>query len=163
LALTGLYFLSVTETLTINKGDVFVFVSAFFWAFHVLAISHFAPKVNVILLSFLQFAVCAVLSMLSAMFFEEYSMHDIYLAAIPILYGGLLAVGVAFTLQIYAQKVAPPSHAAIILSLEAFFAALGGWLILNEELSSRKIIGCLLMLAGVIFSQLNAKKNKVPD
>lgn len=158
LAISGLYFLSITYSFTIAKGDFLVLISAFFWAIHVLAISHFAPKANVFVLSFLQFAVCSVLSLLTAIIFEEFNFQNIVSAWIPILYGGIMAVGIAFTLQVYAQKSAPPSHAAIILSLESLFAVIGGWMILNEELNSRKAVGCLLMLSGIIVSQIKIKK-----
>lgn len=154
LALAGLYFLSVKGTLTVQLGDGLVLLSALFWAIHVLAISYFAPKNNVLTLSAVQFSVCSVLSLAVAFIFESFTLYEIYQASIPILYGGLMSVGVAYTIQVYAQKSAPPSHAAIILSLESLFAALGGWLILNEQMDSIKIFGCFLMLAGVIISQV---------
>jgi drug/metabolite transporter (DMT)-like permease len=159
LALGGLYFLSIKGTPSIQFGDGLVLLSALFWAFHVLAISYFAPKNNVLTLSAVQFAICSILSLSVAFIFENFTFHEIYQASIPILYGGLMSVGVAYTIQVYAQKSAPPSHAAIILSLESLFAALGGWLILNEEMDSFKILGCLLMLTGVIISQIKFAKN----
>jgi len=159
LALAGLYFLSVKETLSIQLGDGLVLLSALFWAIHVLAISYFAPKNNVLTLSAVQFAICSVLSLVVALFFENFSLYEIYQASIPILYGGIMSVGVAYTIQVYAQKSAPPSHAAIILSLESLFAALGGWLILSEQMDAMKIFGCFLMLAGVIISQIKFSRN----
>ena len=159
LAITGLYFLSQKGSLSIQIGDGLVLLSALFWAIHVLAISYFAPKHKVIVLSAIQFTVCSVLSLIVAFIFENFSLSEIYMASIPILYGGIMSVGVAYTLQVYAQKSAPPSHAAIILSLESLFAALGGWLILNEEMNTMKIFGCLLMLTGVIISQIKFVKN----
>ncbi|MBU4426513.1 MAG: EamA family transporter, partial [Proteobacteria bacterium] len=81
-------------------------------------------------------------------------LHGLFLATIPIAYGGLISVGIAYTLQVVAQRYAHPAHAAIILSLEAVFAALGGWLMLGETLSARGLLGCSLMLAGMLFSQL---------
>lgn len=159
LALAGLYFLSIKGTLSLQIGDGLVLLSALFWAIHVLAISHFAPKTNVLTLSAVQFGVCSVLSLVVAFIFENFSLHEIYMASIPILYGGLMSVGIAYTIQIYAQKSVPPSHAAIILSLESLFAALGGWLILSEQMDAIKIFGCFLMLAGVIISQLKFSKN----
>lgn len=159
LALAGLYFLSVKGSLSIQLGDGLVLLSALFWAIHVLAISHFAPKNNVLTLSAVQFTICSILSLIVAFIFESFTVEEIYQASIPILYGGLMSVGVAYTIQVYAQKSAPPSHAAIILSLESLFAALGGWLILSEQMDAIKIFGCFLMLTGVIISQIKFAKN----
>ena len=87
-------------------------------------------------------------------------MQSISQAAIPILYGGLLSVGIAYTLQVIAQRDAHPAHAAVLLSMEAVFAAIGGWLILNEIISARGLFGCGLMLAGMLLSQLWGLMNK---
>jgi drug/metabolite transporter (DMT)-like permease len=89
-------------------------------------------------------------------------MRSISQAAIPILYGGLLSVGIAYTLQVIAQREAHPAHAAILLSLEAVFAAIGGWLILDEVISARGLFGCGLMLAGMLLSQLWGLINRSP-
>jgi drug/metabolite transporter (DMT)-like permease len=157
IALIGLYFLSVSEGLTIVIGDALVFGSAFFWAAQVLLASYYAPKVNIIKLAAIQFAITGILSLLISFFTETYGLQNIYDAAIPILYGGILSVGLAFTLQLIGQKNVIPSHAAIILSTESLFAAIGGWLILNEQLTSIEIFGATLMLLGVILSQLKFK------
>jgi len=158
LTLAGLYFLSIKGSLSIQLGDGLVLISALFWALHVLAISHFAQKNEVLILSAVQFAVCSVLSLVIAFIFESFSFHEIYQASIPILYGGLMSVGIAYTIQVYAQRNAPPSHAAIILSLESLFAVIGGWLILNETMDTLKILGGFLMLTGVIISQIKFAK-----
>ncbi len=97
---------------------------------------------------------CSFLSLVTAFFIEDIVLNALFQAGIPILYGGVLSVGVAYTLQVVAQRDAHPAHAAIIFSLESVFAALGGWLILNEVLSVRGLIGCALMLAGMLLSQL---------
>ena len=157
IALIGLYFLSVSEGLTIVIGDALVFGSAFFWAAQVLLASYYAPKVNIIKLAAIQFAITGILSLLISFFTETYGLQNIYDAAIPILYGGILSVGLAFTLQLIGQKNVIPSHAAIILSTESLFAAIGGWLILNEQLTSIEIFGATLILLGVILSQLKFK------
>lgn len=156
-ALTGLYFLSVSAGLVLVIGDILVFGSAFFWAAQVLLASYYAPKVNVIKLAAIQFGLTGILSLVISFFTETYGFENIYAAAIPLLYGGLMSVGLAFTLQLIAQQKANPTHAAIILSTESVFAAIGGWLILNEELTSIETMGAALMLAGVIFSQLKKK------
>jgi len=153
-ALLGMYLLSVTGNFEISQGDLLVFFSAFFWAMHVLLVDSLVQKVNGILLACLQFFVCSILSFGFAFAQETFIYANIMLAAIPILYAGIMSVGVAFTLQIIAQRDAAPSHVALILSLEAVFAALGGWLILAESLTTRGIIGCGMMLVGMMISQL---------
>jgi drug/metabolite transporter (DMT)-like permease len=154
LAAFGLYFLSVTEQFTIDLGDLLVLIGAFFWAAHVLIIGWLSPRINPIKLAFSQYLACSILSLITATVIEDISMRSISQAAIPILYGGLLSVGIAYTLQVIAQREAHPAHAAILLSLEAVFAAIGGWLILDEVISARGLFGCGLMLAGMLLSQL---------
>lgn len=154
LAVTGLYLLSVTEKFTISPGDFLVLLSAFFWAAHVLLIGWLSRKMNPLLLALLQFFACSLFSFVSALFFEEITLTGIKAATIPILYAGLFSVGIAYTLQIYAQRHAPAANAAIILSLEAVFAVLGGRLLLNESLSLRGLVGCSFMLTGMILSQM---------
>ncbi|MCK5153458.1 MAG: DMT family transporter [Spirochaetales bacterium] len=155
LSITGLYFLSVKGNIHINIGDIFVLLSAFFWASHVIAISHFSPRVNALKLAFMQYVFCGVLSLISAFIFEDVQKSTILLAWLPILYGSIFSVGIAYTLQVYAQKKAHPAHAAIILSLEGVFAVIGGWLLLGENLGAKGIIGCALMLGGMFVSQSN--------
>jgi drug/metabolite transporter (DMT)-like permease len=153
LAVIGLYFLSVTEGFSISKGDLLQLMGAFFWAFHILAIDHFTKKVDALMLSFFQFITCAALSLTVGFIFEEITLAGLSGAVIPILYGGICSVGVAYTLQVVGQKHAKPSHAAIIMSLEAVFASIGGMLLLNESLSLRGLFGCSLMLGGMLLSQ----------
>ena len=150
LAAIGLYFLSVTEQFTIELGDLLVLVGAFFWAAHVLIIGWLSPRINPIKLAFSQYLACSILSLITAYFVETITLTSILEATIPILYGGLLSVGVAYTLQVIAQRDAHPAHAAILLSLEAVFAAVGGWLLLDEIISPRGLVGCGLMLAGML-------------
>lgn len=154
LAVTGLYFLSITEQFTIGKGDLLVLLSAFLWAAHVLWISWLSPRMNPLNLASSQFAICSLLSFVAAYAMEPIFLSSILDAAVPILYGGLGSVGIAYTLQVVAQRDAHPAHASILLSMEGAFAVLGGWLILNETLSLRGLIGCALMLSGMLLSQL---------
>ncbi len=154
LAVGGLYFLSVRGNFKIQTGDLLVLVSAFFWASHVLVIDNLSPKFDTLRLALLQFLVCSILSLVAALWVEEIMWVKIVQAAVPILYAGVLSVGIAYTLQVVAQKNAHPSHAAIIMSLESVFAAVGGWLVLGEKLSPRESLGCLLMFTGMILSQL---------
>ncbi len=154
LACAGLYFLSVTENLTFAPGDLWVLIGAIFWAAHVIILSWLAPKMDGLRLACTQFAVCSFLSLLAAAVFETNTLFGLKAALIPILYGGFMSVGVGYTLQVIAQKDAPPVHAAIILSLEAVFGAVAGWLVLDEALSFRAFIGCALMLTGILTAQL---------
>ena len=159
LAAAGLYLLSVSEAFTIAFGDLLELLGAFFWAGHVLIIGWLSPRLPTIRLACLQYAGCALLSLATAVVYEPVALSPILAAAVPILYGGLASVGIAYTLQVVAQKDAPPAHAAILLSLEAVFAALGGWLLLGETLSLRGITGCALMLVGMLSSQVHLFTN----
>lgn len=164
-AVAGMYFLSIKEGFSVNQGDILVFVSAFFFAAHVVVVGWLSPKFNAIRLSIIQFMVTSALSFIAALFTEEIILTDILDAAIPIIYGGLFSVGIAYTLQVVAQKDAPSAHAAIILSLESVFAVLGGWWILAEVVTTRTLIGASLMLIGMIAAQTQRilKKNNHPN
>jgi drug/metabolite transporter (DMT)-like permease len=161
LAAIGLYFLSVTEKFSMEFGDLLVLISAFFWAAHVLIIGWLSPRINPIKLAFSQYVACSILSLITASVIEDITLRSIFQATVPILYGGLLSVGVAYTLQVVAQRDAHAAHAAILLSLESVFAAIGGWLILDEIISARGLFGCGLMLAGMLLSQLGGLAGKV--
>ena len=160
LAAIGLYFLSVTEKFSIEFGDLLVFFCAFFWAGQVLIISWLSPRIQSVKLAFTQFVVCACLSLVVAVIFEDISWTALTQAIWPILYSGILSSGVAFTFQVIAQRHTHPAHASIIMSMEAVFAAIGGWLLLNEVLSMRGLLGCGLMLGGMLLSQLWASETR---
>ncbi len=160
LAAIGLYFLGVTERFTVEFGDLLVFFSAFFWAGQVLIIGWLSPKIQSVKLAFTQFVVCSALSLMVAVIVEDISLNALVQATWPILYAGILASGVAFTFQVMAQRYTHPAHASIIMSMEAVFAAIGGWLLLNEILGMRGLMGCGLMLSGMLLSQLWGLKNK---
>lgn len=158
-AIVGLYLLSVTRDLTISKGDVYELIGSVFWAVHILLIDRFTKKLDVLKLSFIQFATNSVLSMAAALVFEDISILGLRQALIPILYGGFASVGIAYTLQAFGQKHAKPSHAAIILSMETVFASIGGIIILGEVMGVRGYVGCILMFAGMLLSQIKGKEN----
>ena len=153
LALIGLYLLAVKEGFSIQLGDGILFVSAFFWTAQILLIDRFASKVDLMELSAAQIFTTMILSF-AAMFALEtpkfFAMVDAWL---PILYGGIMSAGVAFTLQNYGQRYAEPATAAILMSFEAIFGALAGWFFLGEIMTSREIFGCVLMLIGMIATQ----------
>ena len=156
-AAVGLYLLSVNEDFTIAYGDVLELIGAVFWAGHVLLIGRLSPGMDAtdaVKLASAQFAVCSLLSLGVAAATEPVALAGISAAATPILYGGLMSVGVAYTLQVVAQRDANPAHAAIILSLEAVFAAVAGYFVLDEVLALRALVGCGLMLGGMLVSQL---------
>ncbi|MDF2882310.1 MAG: Integral rane protein [Clostridiaceae bacterium] len=154
LAVAGLYLLSINENFTIGFGDLLQIIGALFWAVHILTIDYFTKKLDSLKLSCIQFATCSILSLISAFIFEQITFSGIFSALIPILYGGLLSVGVAYTLQVVAQKNAKPSHAAIILSMESVFGAVGGAVILGETMSTRGYLGCIFILSGILVSQI---------
>jgi len=158
LAIIGLYLLSVNKNFTIAKGDLYQIGGAFLWAVHILLIDRFTKSVDALKLSFIQFTTCSVLSLIVAAFCEHITLHAVNQALIPLLYGGICSVGIAYTLQVVGQKSAKPSHAAIILSMESVFASIGGMLILNEKLSGRGYLGCALMMSGMLLSQLGSLK-----
>ena len=154
LAMVGLYVLSVGGSFSMNPGDVLELLGAFVWTAHILIINRLASRLDALEIAVGQFAVCAVLSLITAVAVEPSPFAGVQAAALPILYGGLLSISIAFTLQIVAQKTAHPAPAAIIMSMEALFAGIGGVLVLGEPLTLRLVIGGLTMLAGMIVSQL---------
>lgn len=157
LAVPGLYLLSVTADFTISSYDLVVLGGAFLWAVHVHLITRFAEEVGPLRLAVIQAAVCGVLSGIAALIFETISFAGILDGLWPIFYGAFLSVGIAYTLQVVAQRTADPTHAVVILSLESVFAGLGGWLLLSEAFSIRDFIGSGLMLSGMLVSQLIGK------
>ena len=152
-AVAGLYFLSINESFTIEFGDFLEIIGAFFWAIHIQLIDKFVKNVNAIKLSSVQFATCSIFSLITAFIIEDVNVVGISNALIPILYGGIMSAGVAYTLQAVGQKHAKPSHAALALSMEAVFAAIGGILLLSESLPLRGYLGCALMMAGMLITQ----------
>lgn len=154
LGLIGLYFLSIRNQILVNTGDILVFLSAIFWASHIIYIGKRALSCHPLSIASIQFATVAILSVMMAIVFEDNTLVGIVEARYPILYGGLMSAGIGYTLQVVAQRHAPVGHAAIILSLESVFAVLGGWLILNEEISERTILGCGLALSGMFVAQV---------
>ena len=160
-ASAGMYLLGVNGDFTVGKGDLLELIGAFFWAGHVQLICYLSKKADPLKLSVTQFFTCSAISLCVAAFTETTTMSNVQGALIPILYGGLFSVGVAYTLQTVAQRDANPSHAAIILSMESVFAALGGVLMLGESLSPRGIAGCALILTGMLLSQLNISASSI--
>ncbi|WP_028304105.1 DMT family transporter [Oceanospirillum maris] len=163
LAVVGLYLLSITDDFSLSYGDLLQLIGALFWAGHVLIIGWLSPQADALRLSIVQFFTCGLISLGAALFMESPTFANLGSAWLPIAYAGLLSVGVAYTMQVFAQKTAPASHAAIILSLEAVFAVIGGYLLLDERLDMQGLVGCGLMLTGMLISQIPIGKIKKPN
>ncbi len=163
IAIIGLYLLSINEDFSISNGDLLVLIGSVGWAIHILLIDNFTKKIDPLKLSSIQFATCSILSLVMAIIFEDINMVGISGAMVSILYGGLLSVGVAYTLQVVAQKNAKPSHAAILLSMESVFGALGGAMFLGERIGARGLVGCILIFIAIIISQLKPSEKGSKD
>lgn len=159
IALVGMYFLCIKPDFTINKSDIYVLLCAPAFALQIMAVDHFAPKVDCVRLSCLQFTVCGVLSLIVSLATETTSAQGLLAAWAPILYAGLLSAGAAYTLQILGQKSCKPAIASLIMSMESVFSAIFGFLILHQMLSLREIIGCVLMMAAVLIAQAPEKRS----
>lgn len=152
-AVLGLYLLSVRGDFTVAAGDWLQLAGAGCWAVHVLLLDAVAPRTHALRFACRQFFACALASLVAALLFERIEWAGIVAAAPAIVWGGLLSVGTGYTLQVIAQKDAPAAHAALLMSLEAVFAALAGWWWLDESLDGRGLAGCALMLAGMLLAQ----------
>lgn len=160
IALVGLYLLCMKENFQISRGDFLTFICAVCFSIHILVIDKFSPLVDGIMMSCIQFFVAGVLGIIPMIIFENPNIADLMNAYSPILYAGVMSSGVAYTLQIIGQKYTSPVMATLIMSLESVFAALSGWIILNEFLSIKEFIGCILVFAGIIIAQLPDKKSQ---
>ena len=163
LAAGGMYLLSATRDWRLELGDGLVLLSAVFWALHVLAVDHWGARHDPLTLAARQFWVVAGLSALVALAAEPLSGADLVRAGPAILYGGLVSVGVGYTLQVVAQPHAAPGPAAIVLSLEAVFALIGGTVLLHERLSRRGLAGAGLMLLGMLVAQQAEAPKPIAD
>lgn len=160
LALTGLYFLCITETFAVGKGDVLLFLGALIFSVHILVIDYFSPRVEGVKMACIQFFVCGAASIVPMYVLETPRIADMAKGWLPLLYAGVLSCGVAYTLQIIGQKNVNPAIASLILSLESCFSVLAGWIVLGETLSVRETAGCVLMFAAIILAQLPARKKE---
>ena len=157
LAVIGLYFLSIQKGFTMEKGDAIVLIGTIFWALQIVVVDAYSDKTEGIKLSFVQFITAGILSAISAFIFETPDISSIIDCLGPILYTAIMVVGVAYTLQIIGQKYTNPTAAAIILSMESVFAVISGAIFLNELMSSRELMGCILMFVAVIITQVKPK------
>lgn len=160
MALSGLYFLCITDGFSIGKGDFYIFICAVLFSLHILVIDYFSPKVDGVKMACIQFFVCGIISLIPMFILETPKIGNLLAGWLPLLYAGVLSCGVGYTLQIIAQKNMNPAIASLILSLESCFSVLAGWLILGEKMSVRETIGCVLMFAAIILAQLPEKKER---
>ncbi len=160
LALAGLYFLCMTESLRLGNGDILVFICAFLFSVHILVIDYFTQYVDGVKMSCIQFFVCAAVSGAAMLIFERPEPAQLLAAWKPVLYAGVLSSGAGYTLQIVGQKDMNPTVASLILSLESVVSVLAGMLFLNQHLSSRELFGCVLMFAAIILAQLPQQEKK---
>ena len=158
IAAVGLYFLSISEGFSISKGDFLVLLCAICFAVHVMVVDYFAPLVDGVQLSCVQFVVTSVLAMGLAFAFETPRPDAILAAMIPLLYTGVLSSGVAFTLQILAQKYAQPTVATLFMSMESVFSLLGGIVVLQQFPTGRELFGCILVFFAVVCSQIKVHR-----
>jgi drug/metabolite transporter (DMT)-like permease len=159
LAVVGLFLLSAQDLkgeFRLAPGDGWVLAGAFAWALHVIAVGRVVPGRDPLRLAMVQYGVCALLCLIVAVALERMAWADVLLAKWPVLYAGVFSTGLAYTGQVVAQRHAASTHAALILSLESVFAALFGWLLLGEVLTARQLLGCGLMLAGMLLAQITS-------
>ena len=161
IALTGLYFLCITQKLTIQRGDALILCCSVLYAGQILAIDHYNPFVDGVKMSCIQFLTGGILGAVFMLLFENPSIAMILSAAGPILYTGIMSTGVGYTLQIVGQKGLNPTVAALILSLESVFSALSGYVFLHQVLTTRELIGCVLMFIAIVLAQLPDIRRKV--
>ena len=154
LALAGIYFMDQIEAEEIFTGDILVLISSLLFALHIIFTGMIANDASPFRLIFVQFTVAAVITGLLVPIFETWDWQGIRDAMVALLYVGVLSSAVGFCLQVVGQRTAPASHTAIILSFESVFAAFCGWWLLDEYLTQTEFIGCGLILAGGLVSQL---------
>ncbi|NLE21136.1 MAG: DMT family transporter [Clostridiales bacterium] len=152
-AAAGLYLLSVTEQFTVRTGDLLLILCAFAFAAQIMLVDHYGVRVNGVKLCAAQFLVCGALSGVAMLLFERPAIGPVLDAAGPLLYAGVLSSGVAYTLQILAQRTTPPAVASLMMSLEAVFAVLAGMLVLGEQPTPREYAGSGLMFAAILIAQ----------
>ena len=160
LGIAGLFFVCMGGgKITITSGDFYLILCAVFFAIQILTIDHFGQRIYSLRFAMTQFATCTVLNFICALIFEDMAIEPLKSAIIPVLYCGLMSVGVAYTFQIIGQKYCEPTSASIIMSTESVFSAIGGAILLNERMSATGYLGCILIFAGIILSQVKTSKS----
>ncbi len=159
-AIFGMYLLCMdASSLFLSKGDAYLLLCAILFAFHIMAIDHYAKDLDGIDLSMVQFFTAAFVCLIGMGLFEDPSIGALKRSWLPIFYAGAFSCGIAYTLQTVGQKYVKPTLATLALSLESVWAAVGGAVILSERMSMREMIGCILVFSAVLLSQVHLKKN----
>lgn len=154
LAVVGMYLLCITEGFSIGRGDFLVFLCAIGFSFHIMVIDYFSPRADGVLISCVQFFTAGVVGSILMFLLEQPSLDGIMAAWLPIGYAGIMSSGVAYTLQVVAQKDMDPTIACLIMSLESVFSLLAGWALLGQVLSLREMAGCVLVFVAIVLAQL---------
>ena len=158
IAVAGLYCLCITDGFSLGKGDLLVMLCAVVFSVHILLIDYFSPKVDGVRMSCIQFLVSGILAGIPMFLTEQPQVGAILSAWAPVLYAGVLSCGVAYTMQVVAQKDISPTVASLILSLESVFSVLAGWIVLGQKLNAKELGGCVLMFGAIVLAQLPEKK-----
>lgn len=159
-AMIGTYLLSVSEGFTVEAGDILLLLCALAYSVQILLVDRFVDRANAVMLSVIQLASAGVFSVIFSLIFEQATFAQWVACIGPLLYVGVMSSGVAYTLQMVGQRFLQPTLATLLMSLESVFAALSGWLLLNESLSPKELIGCALVFGAVIFAQLCGGKHE---
>lgn len=159
-AVIGMYLLCINESFSLATSDILILLCAVAFSIQITLVSHFSPQVDGVTLSCLAFFVAGIENLIPALFIESNHIPSLMAAWLPLLYTGILSSGVAYTLQMLGQKHAHPAIASLIMSLESVFAALAGWLILGDMMTSRELWGSVLMFAAVILAQIPVKSQQ---
>lgn len=155
IAMAGMYLLCMSDgSLSVSKGDFYVFIGSICFSFHILIIDYFSPKADGVFMSCIQFFTAGVMALCPSVVFEHPTLTSLLAAWVPILYAGIMSCGVAYTLQVVAQKDTDPVIASLILSLESVFALVAGWILLGQKLSARELFGCVLVFMAIILAQV---------
>lgn len=161
LSVVGLYLLCMPAgAFTLALGDLLVLICAVLFTVHILVIDYFSPKGDGVVISCIQFFTCGILSGIPMLFFENPSVGNMIDAKWSILYAGVLSSGVAYTLQVVAQKNVNPTVASLIMCLESVVAVLAGWIVLGQDMSLREILGCVLMFVAIVLAQLPVSEKR---
>lgn len=161
-AAAGMYLLCIREGFSVGRGDFLVFLCSIGFSLHILVIDYFSPRADGVVISCVQFFTAGLLSGVMMLLFETPSWKGVAAAWLPVLYAGVMSCGVAYTLQVVAQKNIAPTIASLLMSLESVFSVLAGWVLLGQRLSARELSGCGMVFAGIILAQLPVGWFEVP-
>ncbi|NLL77431.1 MAG: DMT family transporter [Clostridiales bacterium] len=157
-AVFGLYLLCVNESFSLGRGDVFVLICAVLFSVHIMLIDYYSPKMDGVALSCIQFFTAGIICTAGGLILEQPSCDRLISGIWPLLYAGIMSSGIAYTLQVIAQKNVEPTIASLIFSMESSVSLLGGWLILGQALSPRELLGCAIVFSSVILVQLPERR-----